>query len=34
MAVVSDLINVQEDSLEFGNYELGSKTKKFSMTVI
>ena len=28
MAVVSDLINVQEDSLEFGNYELGSKTKK------
>ncbi|MGN0394020.1 MAG: endosialidase [Coprococcus sp.] len=28
MAVVNDLINVNSDSLEFGNYELTSKTKK------
>lgn len=28
MSVVSDLINVESDSLDFGNYELTSKTKK------
>ncbi|MBO5261373.1 MAG: endosialidase [Coprococcus sp.] len=28
MAVVNELINAQGDALEFGNYELGTKTKK------
>ncbi len=28
MAVINDLINVNSDALEFGNYELTSKTKK------
>ena len=27
MAVVNELINAQGDALEFGNYELGTKTK-------
>ena len=28
MSVVNELINAQGESLEFGNYELGAKTKK------
>ena len=28
MSVVNELINTQGESLEFGNYELGAKTKK------
>lgn len=28
MAVVNELINAQGNALEFGNYELGTKTKK------
>lgn len=28
MSVINDLINIESDSLDFGNYELSTKTKK------
>ena len=28
MSVINDLINIESDSLDFGNYELATKTKK------
>ena len=28
MSVINDLINIESDSLDFGNYELAKKTKK------
>ena len=29
MSVINDLINIESDSLDFGNYELATKTKIF-----